>query len=97
MKTVISHLPKERRRQVIGVVVSDKMEKTIVVRVDRRALHSLFRKYVTLSKRFKVHDQDQLAKIGDTVRIIESRPISKDKKWRLSQILESSDMQRGDA
>lgn len=71
------------------------MDKTIVVQVDRRALHPLYRKYVVVSKRFKVHDQDNIAKIGDMVRIIESRPISKDKKWRLYQIIKSIETRGG--
>lgn len=95
MNTLISYLPKKRRRRVTGVVMSDKMDKTIVVQVDRRALHPLYRKYVVVSKCFKVHDPDNTAKVGDTVRIIESRPISKDKKWRIYQILESNEAHGG--
>lgn len=73
-----------------GAVVSDKMNKSIVVRVDRKTLHPLYRKYISVSKCFKAHDEDNRAKIGDTVRIIESRPISKGKKWRLYQIITSA-------
>ena len=93
VKTVISHLPTKNRRRVTGSVISDKMDKTIVVRVDRRSLHPLYRKYIVVSKKFRVHDGDNIAKTGDTVRIIESRPISKSKKWRLYQVINSGSAQ----
>jgi small subunit ribosomal protein S17 len=71
-----------------GVVVSDKMDKTIVVKVSTRKLHKLYKKYLTRSKKIKAHDEKNEANIGDTVRVIESRPISKDKCWRLVEIVE---------
>jgi small subunit ribosomal protein S17 len=71
-----------------GRVVSDKMDKTIVVHVDGRMVHPLYKKYVNFSKKFKAHDENSEAHIGDTVRIVESRPISKDKRWRLFEIVE---------
>lgn len=71
-----------------GRVVSDKMDKTIVVQVDGRMVHPLYKKYVNFSKKFKAHDEINEAHIGDTVRIVESRPISKDKRWRLFEIVE---------
>jgi small subunit ribosomal protein S17 len=71
-----------------GRVVSDKMDKTIVVQVDGRMVHPLYKKYVNFSKKFKAHDENSEAHIGDTVRIVESRPISKDKRWRLFEIVE---------
>lgn len=71
-----------------GRVVSDKMEKTIVVQVDGRMVHPLYKKYVNFSKKFKAHDENNEAHIGDTVRVVESRPISKDKRWRLFEIVE---------
>ncbi|MDC7228156.1 MAG: 30S ribosomal protein S17 [Spirochaetales bacterium] len=71
-----------------GVVVSDKMDKTIVVQVNTRKLHKLYKKYLARSKKLKAHDEKNEANIGDTVRVIESRPISKDKCWRLVEIVE---------
>ena len=71
-----------------GKVVSDKMEKTIVVLITRRQLHPLYKKYVTMSKRMKAHDERNDAHLGDTVKIIESRPRSKEKCWALLEIVE---------
>ncbi len=71
-----------------GRVVSDKMDKTIVVVVEGRQMHSLYKKYVSISKKLKAHDENNEAHVGDTVRVVESRPISKDKKWRLFEIVE---------
>ena len=71
-----------------GRVVSDKMEKTITVLIERRAMHPIYQKYVSKSKKLKAHDEKGEAKIGDTVRIIECRPVSKDKTWNLLEIVE---------
>ncbi len=71
-----------------GRVVSDKMEKTIVIQVDGRMVHPLYKKYVRFSKKLKAHDENNEAHVGDTVRVVESRPISKDKRWRLFEIVE---------
>jgi small subunit ribosomal protein S17 len=71
-----------------GVVVSDKMDKTVVVLVERRTTHPKYRKYVTRSSRFQVHDETNDAKVGDTVRITETRPLSKNKRWRIIDIVE---------
>lgn len=71
-----------------GRVVSDKMDKTIVVVVEGRQMHPLYKKYVSISKKLKAHDEANEAHVGDTVRVVESRPISKDKKWRLFEIVE---------
>lgn len=79
---------KSGNREFVGVVTSDKMEKTIVVQVSTKKLHRLYKKYVARSKKYKAHDEKNDAKIGDTVRIIESRPISRDKCWRLIEIIE---------
>lgn len=76
------------RKQRVGVVVSDKQDKTIVVRVERRTTHPLYGKTMRVSKRYHVHDENNDAGVGDTVRIAETRPISKLKRWRLSQIVE---------
>ncbi len=71
-----------------GRVVSDKMDKTIVVAVEKRMLHQLYKKYVKQTKKVKAHDEKNEAHIGDLVRVIESRPLSKDKHWRLAKIVE---------
>lgn len=75
-----------------GVVVSDKMDKTVVVNVARRKQHALYRKVINRSKRFKAHDAENECNIGDTVRILETRPISKGKRWRVIEILERGDV-----
>ena len=71
-----------------GQVVSDSMDKTIVVAVSRRKMHQLYKKYVTKTKKLKAHDERNDARAGDTVRVIESRPLSKEKRWRLLEILD---------
>ena len=76
------------KKEFIGLVRSDKMDKTIVVSVETTALHKLYKKYVVRSKRLKAHDEKNEAKIGDRVRVVECRPISKEKCWRLDAILE---------
>ncbi|MBI3542510.1 MAG: 30S ribosomal protein S17 [Deltaproteobacteria bacterium] len=82
-----------RKRILQGVVVSDKMEKTIVVKVDRRVKHGQYLKYLTLSKKYKAHDEKREAKTGDRVEIVESRPISRHKCWALRRVLERSSLQ----
>ncbi|MDD2365838.1 MAG: 30S ribosomal protein S17 [Desulfuromonadaceae bacterium] len=77
------------RRTQVGVVVSDKMDKTLVVKVDHLVKHSLYSKYIKRSVKYKVHDELNSSKIGDRVQIVECRPLSKDKRWNLKQIIES--------
>lgn len=77
----------QKRRTMVGVVVSDKMQKTIVVRVDRQVKHGLYKKYVEKSRRYKVHDEKDDAKMGDRVCLVESRPLSREKRWVLQSIL----------
>jgi small subunit ribosomal protein S17 len=77
-----------KRKTRIGMVVSDKMDKTIVVAVERRVKHPLYKKYVRKTSKFHAHDERNGAKVGDKVRIIECRPLSKVKRWRLAAILE---------
>ncbi len=77
----------QRRRAVVGTVVSDKMQKTIVVKVDRQVRHSLYKKYIERSRRYKAHDEKNDAKVGDRVTLIESRPLSKEKRWVLQSIV----------
>jgi len=75
------------RKVRVGVVVSDKMQKTVVVQIERRVPHPVYGKMVTKSKKFKAHDEENSAKTGDTVRIVETRPLSKDKRWRVLEIV----------
>ena len=77
-----------QRRSLFGEVVSDKMDKTIVVQVIRRYRHPRYRKYVNERIKYKAHDENNEAKIGDKVRIIESRPLSREKRWRLAEVTE---------
>ncbi len=76
------------KKSFTGRVVSDKMDKTIVVAVSSKRLHPLYKKYVTSTKKVKAHDERNEANIGDTVRVVSCRHISKDKCWRLVQIVE---------
>ena len=78
------------RKVQIGKVVSDKMDKTVVVAVETYKKHSLYHKRIKYTKKFKAHDETNDAKIGDTVRIMETRPLSKDKTWRLVEIVEKA-------
>jgi small subunit ribosomal protein S17 len=77
-----------KRKQRVGEVVSNKMTKTIVVRVERRFAHPKFKKIVTSYKKFYAHDEKSEARVGDTVRIEEARPLSKLKRWKLLEIVE---------
>ena len=79
---------KKTKRVLTGVVVSDKMDKTIVVQISSRKLHRLYKKYLTVSKRVKAHDENNDAHQGDTVQVVEARPMSKEKRWRLHEIIE---------
>ncbi|MCB0529762.1 MAG: 30S ribosomal protein S17 [Saprospiraceae bacterium] len=76
------------RKQKTGVVVSNKMDKTIAVMVERRLMHPLYGKFVKRSKKFFAHDEENTCNIGDVVRIMETRPLSKNKRWRLVEIIE---------
>ena len=79
---------KAHKRSFVGLVTSDKMDKTIVVTVSTKRVDTLYKKYVTWTKKYKAHDENNDAHIGDTVRIVECRPLSKDKCWRLASIIE---------
>ena len=79
---------KTEKRSFVGVVTSDKMEKTIVVTVTTKKMDRLYKKYVTRSKKYMAHDEKNDAHIGDTVRIVECRPLSKNKCWRLAEVIE---------
>jgi small subunit ribosomal protein S17 len=76
-----------RRKVRLGQVVSDKMDKTAVVAVNRLIRHPQYKRYVKRTSRFKVHDEKNECRIGDVVRIIETRPLSKDKRWRLVEVV----------
>jgi len=76
------------RQELTGIVASDKMDKTVVVEITTRKLHPLYKKYVKSSKRIKAHDEANEAKAGDTVRVVETRPLSREKRWRLAEIIE---------
>lgn len=75
------------RRSLIGDVISNKMEKTVVVAVRTRRQHPQYRKYFDRTKRYKAHDQDNSCKVGDRVLLIETRPLSKEKRWRVAEVL----------
>lgn len=79
---------REQRKTLVGTVTSDKMEKTVVVTVERTTRHPLYGKIMKVSKKYKAHDENNEAKMGDTVRISECRPISKDKSFFVQEILE---------
>jgi small subunit ribosomal protein S17 len=79
---------KSRKKEFIGTVKSDKMMKTIVVSIETMKLHPMYHKYVKRLKKVKAHDQNNEAKIGDRVRVVECRPLSREKRWRLVEILE---------
>jgi len=76
------------RKERIGVVVSNKMDKTIVIAVERKVKHPMYGKFVKRRQKFTAHDEENTCNIGDTVRIMETRPLSKNKCWRLVEIIE---------
>ena len=78
------------RKVRIGKVVSDKMDKTIVVATEKLVAHPLYKKQIKMTKKYKAHDENNQCKVGDTVKIMETRPLSKDKRWRLVEILEEA-------
>ncbi|MBU2621376.1 MAG: 30S ribosomal protein S17 [Proteobacteria bacterium] len=78
------------KRQVVGTVVSDKMDKTVVVRIERLVKHKFYHKYVRRRTKFAAHDEENSCKTGDKVLITESRPLSKTKRWRISKIVEKA-------
>jgi small subunit ribosomal protein S17 len=78
------------RKERVGKVTSNKMQKTITVAVDRKVKHPIYGKFVNRTTKFKAHDEANTAGIGDTVRIAETRPLSKDKRWRLVEIIEKA-------
>ncbi len=80
-----------QRKVLQGVVTSNAMDKTIVVKVRRRLRHPVYGKFINKIKNFKAHDEENTSRVGDLVRIVESRPISKDKRWRLLETVKQAD------
>ncbi len=78
------------RKTRVGKVVSDKMDKTIVVAIEDNVMHPLYKKIIKRTVKFKAHDEENAAHTGDTVQIMETRPLSKDKRWRLVKVLEQA-------
>lgn len=81
---------RHERQELTGVVTSAKMEKTIIVKVTRLVQHKLYRRVMRVTKKFYAHDEERTAKQGDTVRIVETRPLSKLKRWRLAEVVNRS-------
>ncbi len=77
-----------KRKTLTGLVISDKMDKTVVVMVDRLVLHPIYKKYVRKRKKVKAHDEKNECRVGDKVLLIETRPLSREKRWQVKQILE---------
>ena len=84
------------RKERVGIVVSDCQEKSIIIKVDRKTAHKKYKKVMVKSKKYHVHDEKNEAKIGDIVEVIESRPISKLKNWRLGRIVRKAGVQAGE-
>jgi len=81
---------KEQKKVLVGRVVSNRMDKTVVVQVERRERHRLYGKVITTRRKFKVHDAENACQIGDLVKIIEARPMSHEKRWTVAEVLESA-------
>ncbi len=82
---------RDQRKLLVGVVTSDKMDKTVVVAVDTVKQHTLYKKTIKLTKKYKAHDENNDCNIGDRVQIIESKPLSRQKRWSVMEILERAD------
>ena len=78
------------RKERVGLVISDKMDKTVVVQITDKSKHPLYKKTITTSKRIKAHDENNECGVGDKVRIVETRKLSKDKNWRVAEIVEKA-------
>ncbi|QNB47452.1 30S ribosomal protein S17 [Thermanaerosceptrum fracticalcis] len=78
------------RKTMIGIVVSDKMDKTVVVAIENNVRHPMYNKIMKKTKKYKAHDEENTCKVGDKVKIMETRPLSKDKRWRVAEILEKA-------
>jgi small subunit ribosomal protein S17 len=85
-------MAREQRKVLVGRVISDKMDKTVVVRVERLTRHPLYGKVIRHHKRYKVHDEENACRVGDLVRMIESQPISKEKRWVVTDIVKRAEL-----
>ena len=85
------NIERNLRKNRVGIVVSDKMDKTIVVAIEQRVKHPLYKKIVKRTKKFKVHDENNVAGVGDKVLIAETRHLSKDKCWRLVEVIKKAE------
>jgi len=92
MGVEVSDMASDRRnkKKLVGIVTSDKMDKTVVVKVDTLVQHPVYKKYIKRSMKYKAHDEQNQCAAGDKVMITEARPLSRDKRWRVSQILEKT-------
>jgi len=86
----MSYLEKRKVRE--GLVVGDKMDKTVVVAVGTRKVHPLYKKAIRVTKKYKAHDENNACKVGDKVKIVETRPLSKEKSWRVTEIMSKKEM-----
>ncbi|HJX30865.1 MAG TPA: 30S ribosomal protein S17 [Thermodesulfobacteriota bacterium] len=84
------HQTQRRKKTLIGIVISDKMDKTVTILVERLTQHSTYKKFIRKRKKFRAHDEQNACRIGDKVLIVESRPLSKDKHWRVREIIEKA-------
>jgi small subunit ribosomal protein S17 len=81
-----------KRKTMLGFVVSNKMDKTVVVAVETRKVHPLYKKAIKRTKKYKVHDENNACEIGNKVKIVETRPLSKEKRWRVAEIVSKKEM-----
>jgi small subunit ribosomal protein S17 len=88
MSETTTNAERGRRQTMVGTVVSDKMDKTVVVEVEKTVMHGLYRRYVKRRSKYYAHDEDNQCSVGDRVEIAASRPLSRKKRWRLSRIVE---------
>jgi small subunit ribosomal protein S17 len=86
----MSYLGKRKVRE--GLVVSDRMDKTVVVAVETRKVHPLYKKSIRVTKKYKAHDENNACKIGDKVKIVETRPLSREKRWRVTEIMSKKEV-----
>jgi small subunit ribosomal protein S17 len=87
-ETATSQVERAKKKLRVGTVVSDKMQKTVVVQIERLVRHPVYKRYVRRRKRFKVHDEENQCRIGDVISFMETRPLSKDKRWRFVEFVE---------
>ncbi len=85
-----TEITRNARKEIIGKVVSNKMQKTIVVSVERKVMHPKYGKFIKMTSKFKAHDEKNECSLNDIVRLMETRPLSKDKRWRLVEIIEKA-------